>query len=298
MKRERDSLDSSSELTGKDKRMMKKQIDDLTKNGVQLLNDKKQLQKEVAMLQAEKDELKKLISDGGGSPFASAANASSSGAEGPPSPLDGLASSSIPPIAPPPGTSPTQPSAQPGPDSASGADPVLFPSLAGKYKDQPPAITPTRPAPARPAPVSAEHQKLKELIRGGKFDEAVRRADQYLTLAPGDPQLLLMKGLAATRTGQFDAAVDALKRLTSSVPRHENGWVLLGTAYMAQKNTWKASESFHKALAINPDSPEANYNMAQILVSVEDVAAARQCYMKSLQAGGQRDAALEKRLNR
>jgi tetratricopeptide (TPR) repeat protein len=293
LQRERDSLDNDSSASSKDMRKLKKEIETLSKNGIQLLNDKKDLEKEVAILKAEKEELKKRLSPGQADLTSSASFSADDGARttaahhgtagmmGPPSPVDSFAPTPAPPKAPP-----TQPAVN------SSGEPVIFPSLAGRYTNQPPVRTTRQPVVSLPI-----HNDIKSLIKGGLFNQAIQAADEGLALQPGDKQLYLLKGMAGCRAGQFDLAVDTLQQLLVMDTTNEHGWVLLGTAQMALNNTWKASEAFHKALELNPNSPEANYNMAQILVSVDDLVAARECYTRCVRAGGRRDAALEKRLN-
>jgi Flp pilus assembly protein TadD len=140
--------------------------------------------------------------------------------------------------------------------------------------------------------------EARRLIESGDNAGALRLLQEARGMLSGDTDVLILLGVAACQSGRFDEAVNVLKPFDVPGATQANALLTLGTAYMGLGRVGDARVAMEKALAIDPRSPEANYNMAQILLSVSpsDPVAAQQYYRQALELGLPGDADLENSL--
>ena len=78
-----------------------------------------------------------------------------------------------------------------------------------------------------------------------------------------DPVLLDILGAAQKDVGDLDGAEQTWRESARRSPNSLNPWLRLGTLAMDRKRYAQAAESLEKALAIAPDTIEANYLLAR-----------------------------------
>jgi Flp pilus assembly protein TadD len=140
--------------------------------------------------------------------------------------------------------------------------------------------------------------EARRLMESGDNAGALKLLQEARVMFPGDADLLILLGVAACQSGRFDDAVTVLKPLDVPGATQANALLTLGTAYMGMGRVGDARVATEKALTIDAQSPEANYNMAQILLSVSpsDPVAAQQYYRRAMELGLPADADLENSL--
>ena len=67
----------------------------------------------------------------------------------------------------------------------------------------------------------------------------------------------------------------------------ETALLTLGTAYMGLGEIGKARDAMEKVIAIKPDSAEAHYNLAQILITIAppDITLSQEHYQRAIELG-------------
>jgi Flp pilus assembly protein TadD len=59
-----------------------------------------------------------------------------------------------------------------------------------------------------------DYSDVNQLLRSGKFPEALTKADQYLAAKPRDPQMRFLKGVIQTEAGRPAEAIATFTKLT------------------------------------------------------------------------------------
>jgi tetratricopeptide (TPR) repeat protein len=67
------------------------------------------------------------------------------------------------------------------------------------------------------------------------------------------------------KTGKLDEAIAKQEEAVLKNPSKSENYLMLGSLYEKKKETGKAKEAYGKALSLNPNSFEANYNMGAML---------------------------------
>ena len=71
------------------------------------------------------------------------------------------------------------------------------------------------------------------------------------------------------RLGHYDAAIEQLRAARRLAPEDDDVCVELGLAYMATGAKSEAIESFERAMALNPDSPESKLHLPGLIEQLE-----------------------------
>jgi Flp pilus assembly protein TadD len=137
------------------------------------------------------------------------------------------------------------------------------------------------------AVVSAVKSESRRLMQDNKNPDAIILLREASDLIPTESELLIQLSVAYCRAGEFASAVTVLAPFDVKHPTYADALLTLGTAYMGLGRIGEARVATEKALKINPDSPEVNYNMAQILISLSppEVMDAQQHYRRALELG-------------
>ena len=124
-------------------------------------------------------------------------------------------------------------------------------------------------------------------MQENKTPDAVALLSEASDLIPTEPDLLIQLSVAYCRAADFVSAVRVLEPFDVRHPSNADALLTLGTAYMGLGKIGEARVATEKSLKIKPDSPEANYNLAQILISLSppEVMDAQQHYRRALELG-------------
>jgi tetratricopeptide (TPR) repeat protein len=135
----------------------------------------------------------------------------------------------------------------------------------------------------------------RRLIRAGERDAAVALLEEACRLFPGDADMAVLLGSAYCAAGRYADAVALLKPVAREARTNATVYLVLGSAHVGEGALGPARVAMEEAVRLAPASPEANYNLAQLLMALTppEAVAASQYYLRSLNAGGQQDPELE-----
>lgn len=140
--------------------------------------------------------------------------------------------------------------------------------------------------------------EAKRLLGENNPAGAVALLRESTELMPGDPDLVVMWAVAQCRAGEFGEAVRLLKPFDGWHPTNADAMMTLGTAYMGLGSIGDARVATEKALKIAPNSAEAHYNLAQILLAVNppDLEQVQEHYRRAVELGIAADQEFENAL--
>lgn len=143
--------------------------------------------------------------------------------------------------------------------------------------------------------VKAESRRMMDRSELAKATDLLREA---VELMPSEADLVVQLAVALCRDGKFGDAVAVLAPFDVKHATNSDALMTLGTAYMGLGQIGPARVATEKALKINPESAELNYNMAQILISlmVPEPVEAQQYYRRALELGLEPDPEFENSL--
>jgi len=145
-------------------------------------------------------------------------------------------------------------------------------------------------------PATADPAQVQDLVRQGRFEDALQAAERDLAAAPKDPELRFLQGLALTELGRRGEAVEVFQGLTSDYPELPEPYNNLAVIYAQQKEYDKARAALEMAIRTHPAYATAHENLGDIYSQL-----ASQAYKKALQldagnAGAQTKLALVREL--
>jgi tetratricopeptide (TPR) repeat protein len=117
-----------------------------------------------------------------------------------------------------------------------------------------------------------------------KPDLAAEQAAQILKIVPHHPGASLMLGIAHRLRGSSELAVQVLETLTSHQPDWAAAHYELGMALSRCQRTPSAVSAFRRALALNPDMPDAWRALGDELIVSGDAPGADAAYAQHIRA--------------
>lgn len=123
-----------------------------------------------------------------------------------------------------------------------------------------------------------DYAEVSQLMRAGKFTEALNKADQYLATKPRDPQMRFLKGVIQRDTGKTAEALSTFTRLTEDYPELPEPYNNLAVLYAGQSQFDKARVALEMAIRTNPSYSTAHENLGDVYAKL-----ASQAYNKALQ---------------
>lgn len=122
---------------------------------------------------------------------------------------------------------------------------------------------------------------------------------QALLRSPDHRATRLLLGIVQCQSGDFRDAAYVLEQLASDYPDDAHTQVVLAAAYSGLGRPADAIAALQRALNLNPNLPEAHYNMAQRLLSADppNEEGARTHYRQALALGAARDEMLDRLLS-
>lgn len=134
---------------------------------------------------------------------------------------------------------------------------------------------------AAPSAYADEYGDVGQLVRSGKFTEAMTKADAYLASKPNDPQMRFLKGVILRNTGKHPEAIATFTKLTEDFPELPEPYNNLAVLYASQNQFDKARTALEMAIRTNPSYATAHENLGDVYARL-----ASQAYNKALQLDG------------
>lgn len=125
---------------------------------------------------------------------------------------------------------------------------------------------------------SDEYAEVNRLMRAGQLNEALGKAEQFLTAKPRDPQMRFLKGVIQSETGKQGEAITTFTKLTEDFPELPEPYNNLAVLYAGQSQFDKARAALEMAIRTNPSYATAHENLGDVYAKL-----ASQAYSKALQ---------------
>ncbi len=126
-----------------------------------------------------------------------------------------------------------------------------------------------------------DYSDVNQLLRAGKFAEAIGRADQFLAAKPRDAQMRFLKGVIQTEAAKPQDAIATFSKLTEDYPELPEPYNNLAVLYAGQSQFDKARAALEMAIRTNPSYATAHENLGDVYAKL-----ASQAYSKALQLDG------------
>lgn len=167
--------------------------------------------------------------------------------------------------------------------SKKGDEPTS-PQIAEKI---PPPVKEIEPEVATEAPGTETYQKAMDALIDKRFDEAVTLFVELLTLGPGmedkiaSPYSEALTGLAnGLRETDTEQAISLFKKAIQLDPESEQANFQLGMVFMKQKDYAAAIESYENVIQLNPESSDTFFNLGFIYALSKDYTRAEEMYAR------------------
>lgn len=115
-------------------------------------------------------------------------------------------------------------------------------------------------------PAVDDYAPLVQLLRAGRADEALARADKYLATRPRDPQMQFLRAQALAAASRTDEAVAAYLQLTQEFPELAEPHNNLAVLYASQNRLEAARAALEAAIRNNPTYATAHENLGDVLL--------------------------------
>ena len=109
-----------------------------------------------------------------------------------------------------------------------------------------------------------DYADVGALLRQGKVDEALAKADAYIAGKPRDPQMRFMRGVILSEQGRGADATIVFTQLTQDFPELPEPYNNLAALYAAQGQLDKARAALETAIKLKPDYATAFENLGDI----------------------------------
>ena len=129
----------------------------------------------------------------------------------------------------------------------------------------------------KPPPPPSAATEIGELMKAGRHDEALKRADARLQDNPRDAQVRFMRGVILAEQGRTVEAATVFEALTQEFPELPEPYNNLAVIHAAQGRYESAWRLLQQALAAQPNYVTAYENLGDLYLSM-----AEQAYGKAL----------------
>lgn len=137
--------------------------------------------------------------------------------------------------------------------------------------------------------LAAEHDDVDALIQSRKYDEALARADKFLSSKPRDVQMRFLKGVAQLESNRRAEAITTFTQLTQDAPELPEPHNNLAVLHASQGNYDRARTALEAALRTNPSYATAQENLGDVYARL-----AGDAYSQALQLGQNNSAVAPK----
>lgn len=143
----------------------------------------------------------------------------------------------------------------------------LFHQAKEEYEQAEERYTQYRWGYAKPAELVLNKAKVN--FRLGLYEEAKQDITRYLQQVPGSADGRLLSGKVFAALGKEGLAIDAFKSVQGNPMAQARAHNNLGILYIQNKKSKEAILEFKNALVLNPNLPDAHYNLAVLLLETK-----------------------------
>jgi len=109
-----------------------------------------------------------------------------------------------------------------------------------------------------------EYDDVNALLRQGKSNEALAKADTYSAGKPRDPQMRFLRGVILTEQNKQAEAIIAFTQLTQDFPELSEPYNNLAALYASQSKFDQARAALEQAIKLNPNYATAHENLGDV----------------------------------
>ncbi|MDN6888176.1 tetratricopeptide repeat protein [Variovorax sp. CAN2819] len=109
-----------------------------------------------------------------------------------------------------------------------------------------------------------EYDDVNALLRQGKSNEALAKADTYIAGKPRDPQMRFLRGVILTEQNKQAEAITAFTQLTQDFPELSEPYNNLAALYASQSKFDQARAALEQAIKLNPNYATAHENLGDV----------------------------------
>ncbi len=136
---------------------------------------------------------------------------------------------------------------------------------------------------------AAETNEVQRLLRAGQLDQALQKADAYLTAKPRDAQMRFLKALILTEQKRTPEAITLFQKLTDDFPELPEPHNNLAVLYAGSGQYDKARAALEMAIRTDPRYATAYENLGDVYAKL-----AGEAYGRALQLDGSNNTAFPK----
>jgi len=142
-----------------------------------------------------------------------------------------------------------------------------------------------RDALAAPADYQRQFNLVSAAMVAGQWPEVLQAGEACRRLLPGfpEPMVLLGLGMACQDRGEFQRALAYLDELLAAVPGHSLALIRRSYSLLSLGRLEEAKASLRRASVLEPGSPQAWVNLAEIQVQCGEGPAARETLLTALE---------------
>ena len=144
---------------------------------------------------------------------------------------------------------------------------ALLAALAGPVSAQQPTQWSPWSTDLIPAP-RTEAAEIADLVRAGKSEEALKRAEKFLAEKPRDLQVRFLRAVTLIDLGRRQEATEALTQLTQDFPELPEPYNNLAVLAAAQGALEQAEHLLQQAIAAQPNYITAHENLGDLYVAM------------------------------
>jgi len=109
-----------------------------------------------------------------------------------------------------------------------------------------------------------DYADVNQLLRQGKSNEALAKADLYIAGKPRDPQMRFLRGVILTNQGKQDDASAVFTALTQDFPELPEPYNNLAALDALQSKFDQARAALEMAIKLNPNYATAHENLGDV----------------------------------
>ncbi len=109
-----------------------------------------------------------------------------------------------------------------------------------------------------------DYADVNALLRQGRADEALVKADAYIAGKPRDPQMRFLRGVILSEQGKPADALSTFTQLTQDYPELPEPYNNLAALYAARSEFDKARTALEMAIKLKPDYATAHENLGDV----------------------------------
>lgn len=121
-------------------------------------------------------------------------------------------------------------------------------------------------------PAGAGVDEARRMLDEGRAAEALRIVDERLRSAPQDAELRFLRGLALSRIGRHEEAIDTFAALTRDYPQLPEPYNNLAVIYAQKGDYERARDALEAALATHPSYATAHENLGDLYAAMASAA--------------------------